>query len=158
MFVRCEGPHGLICTWRGCCSLCLRHKPTELAHSFLLCSCVYCCLHGPFNCISFHEFSRQLSAISLCSPCLISALLVFSTIYLFMPRSGELRTPKLKSHLVKTQSFNFLPLKPAVGQYIATIHAMLTARDSFLAYFYPSCPFTCIFFKTSPDFSFVGCG
>ena len=42
------------------------HKPTELAHSFLLCSCVYSCLRGPFNCISFHKFSRQLSAYSLC--------------------------------------------------------------------------------------------
>ena len=44
-----------------------------------------------------------------------------------------------------------LPLKPGVGQYIA-IHAMLTARDFFLAYFYSSGPFTCIFSKTSPDF------
>ena len=36
------------------------HKPTELAHSFLYCSCVYFCLYGPFNCISFYKFSRQL--------------------------------------------------------------------------------------------------
>ena len=49
------------------------------------------------------------------------------------------------------------PLKPGVGQHIAT-HATLTARDFFLAYFYPSGPFTCIFSKTSPDFSCVGCG
>ena len=28
------------------------------------------------------------------------------------PRSGELRTQKLKSHLVRTQSLNVLPLKP----------------------------------------------
>ena len=66
-------------------------------------------------------------------------------------RNGELRTQKLKSHLVRTQNLNFLPLKPRVGQYIA-IHATLTARDFFLAYFYPSGPFTCIFSKTSPDF------
>ena len=66
-------------------------------------------------------------------------------------RSGELRTQKLKSHLVRTQSLNVLPLKPGVGQYIA-IHATLTARDFFLAYFYPSGPFTCIFSKTSRDF------
>ena len=66
-------------------------------------------------------------------------------------RSGELRTQKLKSHLVRTQSLNVLPLKPGVGQYIA-MHATLTARDLFLAYFYPSGPFTCIFSKTSPDF------
>ena len=68
------------------------------------------------------------------------------------PRSGELRMQKLKSHLVRTHSLNVLPLKPGVGQYIA-IHATLTARDFFLAYFYPSGSFTCIFSKTSPDFS-----
>ena len=61
------------------------------------------------------------------------------------PRSGELRTQKLKSHLVRTKSVNVFPLKPGVGQYM-TIHATLTARDFFLAYFYPSDPFTCIFF------------
>ena len=66
-------------------------------------------------------------------------------------RSGELRTQKLKSHLVRTRSLNALSLRPGVGQYIA-IHATLTARDFFLAYFYPSGPFTCIFSKTSPDF------
>ena len=61
-------------------------------------------------------------------------------------RSGELLTQKLKPHLVRTQSWNVLPLKPGVGQYIA-IHATLTARDFFLAYFYPSGPFTYIFPK-----------
>ena len=68
------------------------------------------------------------------------------------PRSGELRTQKLKSHLVRTHSLNVLPLKLGVSQHIA-IHATLTARDFFLAYFYTSGPFTCIFSKTSPDFS-----
>ena len=68
------------------------------------------------------------------------------------PRSGELRTQKLKSHLVRTQSLNVLPLKPGVSQYIA-IHATPTARDFFLAYFYTSGPFTCIFSKPSPNFS-----
>ena len=38
-----------------------------------------------------------------------------------VPRSGELRTQKLKSHLVRTQSLNVLPLKPGVGQYIACL-------------------------------------
>ena len=56
---------------------------------------------------------------------------------------------KLKSHLVRTQSLNELPLKPRVGQHTA-IHATLAARDFFLAYFYTSRPFTCIFSKTSP--------
>ena len=52
----------------------------------------------------------------------------------------ELRTQKLKSHLVRTQSLKVLPLKSGVGQYIA-IHATLIARNFFLAYFYPSGPF-----------------
>ena len=38
--------------------------------------------YGPFTCISFHKFFRQLSAFTLCSPSLISALLVLSTVYL----------------------------------------------------------------------------
>ena len=42
------------------------------------------CLYGPFNCISFHKFSKQLSAFSPCSSGLISAVLVLSTTYLFM--------------------------------------------------------------------------
>ena len=79
-----EGPRGLTFTLWRCCRLCLWHKPTKLAHSFLFCSCVCFCLYGPFNCISFHKFSWQLSAFSLCSSGLISALLVLSTIYLFM--------------------------------------------------------------------------
>ena len=32
------------------------------------------------------------------------------------PRSWELRTQKLKSHLVRPQSLNVLPLKPGGGQ------------------------------------------
>ena len=60
------------------------HKQTQLAHFFLFCSRVYVRLYGPFNCISFHKFSRQLSTFSLCSSSLISALLVLSAIYLSM--------------------------------------------------------------------------
>ena len=56
----------------------------------------------------------------------------------------------VKSNLVRTQSLNVLPYKPVVGQYIA-IHATPTARDFFLAYFYTSGPFTCIFSKISPE-------
>ena len=67
------------------------------------------------------------------------------------PFCGELRMQKLKSHLVRTKSLYILPLKPGVGQYIA-IHAMLTARDFFLANFYPSGQFTCTFSKTSAEF------
>ena len=35
---------------------------TELAHSVLFSSPVCSCLYGPFNCISFPKFSRQLSS------------------------------------------------------------------------------------------------
>ena len=56
----------------------------SLPTPFLSCSCVCVCLYSPFNCISFGKFSRQPSAFSLCSSCLISALLVLSTIYLLM--------------------------------------------------------------------------
>ena len=69
-------------TWWECYGLCHRNKPTELAHSWF-CSCVCFCLYGPFTWISFHKFSRQLSAFSLCSSGLISAVLVLSTISLY---------------------------------------------------------------------------
>ena len=56
----------------------------NLPTPFLFCSCVYFCPYGPFDCISFHKFSQQLSVFRLCSSGLISALLVLSTIYLFV--------------------------------------------------------------------------
>ena len=59
------------------------NKPS-LPTPFLSCFCVYFSLHGPFNCISFHKFSWQLSIFSHCPSSLISTLLVISTIYLFM--------------------------------------------------------------------------
>ena len=62
---------GLTFMWWGHCSLCLWHKLTKLALSFLFCSCVCFCLYEPYNCISFHKFSRQLCLFSLCSPGLI---------------------------------------------------------------------------------------
>ena len=71
---------------------------------------------------------------------------------------GELRTQKLKSHMLRTHRLKFFPLKPGEGQYIAT-RATLDARDFFLANVYPSGPFTCISSKTSSNFfSFVGYG
>ena len=51
---------------------------------FLFCSCVCFYLYGPFNCILFHKFARHLIAFLLCFSGLFSALLVLSTIYLFM--------------------------------------------------------------------------
>ena len=88
---------------------------------------------------------------------LFFGVISFISLLSSLNRSGELRTQKLKSHLVRTQSLNVLALKPGLGQYIA-IHATLTARDFFLTYFYPSSPFTCIFSKPLPIFSCVGCG
>ena len=107
------------------------------------------CFYTQILIFSINHWSLNCTAhvrISLCPPLFLP--LFFSPV-LF--HSGELRTQKLKSHLVRTQSLNVLPLKPGVGQYIA-IHATLTARDFFLAYFCPSGPFTCIFSKTSRDF------
>ena len=80
--IKDPSPCGLTFTWWGCCGLCQRHKPTKLAHSFKFSPCVYFCLYGPFNCISFHKFSQQLTAFSLCFSGLISALLVLSAMYL----------------------------------------------------------------------------
>ena len=54
-------------------------------YSVLVCFCLY----GPFNCISFHEFTRQLFAFSLWSSGLISALFVLSTVYLFMKNLSQ---------------------------------------------------------------------
>ena len=72
------------------CDLCFWHKPSKLANSLLFCSCIYFCLYGLFNCVPFHKFFRRLSAFSLCSSGFISALLVLSTIYLFMKVSFSL--------------------------------------------------------------------
>ena len=77
-------PHGFTFTWWGCYGFSLWQKPTERAHSFWFCSCVCFCLYVPFNCISFHKFSRQLFAFLLCSSGLISALLALSAACLFM--------------------------------------------------------------------------
>ena len=74
---------GLTFAWLGYCGLCQRHRPTELAHSFLFRSCVYFifmaspwilpatlrsltlffqsyfCLIGPFNYPSVYEILPQ---------------------------------------------------------------------------------------------------
>ena len=121
-----------------------------LTSSFVFCSIchyrVWSVWHQPLCSVSlvstvYGEFWRYPSLF-----CAICHYLPWS-----VPRSGELRTQKLKSHLVRTQSLNVLSLKPGEGQYMA-IHATLTSRDFFLAYFYPSGPFTCIFPKPLPIF------
>ena len=60
-----------------------------------------------------------------------------------VPQSGAAGA-EIKVPSGENKSLNVLPLKPGAGRYIA-IHATLTARDFFLAYLYPSGPFTCIF-------------
>ena len=92
-----------------------------------------------------HRLSQGQAAQLQVGLCILSPLSV-----LFF-HSGEQRMQKLKSHLMRTQSLNVVPLQPGVGQYIAK-HAMLTAREFFLANFYPSGPFTCIFSKISSEF------
>ena len=82
-------------------------KPVKLVHSFLFCSCVYFCLYGPFNCISFHKSSRQLSTFSLCSSGLLSALSVLSTIYLFVKVSFS---PVLVSKSIASFDVHFCSL------------------------------------------------
>ena len=79
-----SSPRGLTFLWWGCHGLCHRRKLTKLAHCFLFCSCVCFCLYVLFNSISFHKFSRQLLAFSLCSSGLNSALLVLLTMSLFI--------------------------------------------------------------------------
>ena len=81
--------------------------------------------------------------------CVAASITVMHAVTVLAPRSWELQTQKFKSHLVRTRSLKVLPLKPGVGQRIA-IHATLTARDFFLAYFYPPGPFICIFPKPLP--------
>ena len=82
----------------------------------------------------------------------VSDIFCLELLVLLYFRSGELRMQKFKSNLVRAQRLKVLALKLGVGQYIAK-HATLTARDFFLAYFYPSGPFACIFPKPLPIFS-----
>ena len=76
----------------------------------------------------------------------ISTMIFFLSLLLLSSHWGaadaEIKVPSVE----RTQSLKVLPLKPGVGQYIV-IHATLTARDFFLANFYPSGPFTCILKK-----------
>ena len=55
----------LIFTWWGCCGLCLFFCTNRAYPLLFICSCVYFCLYGPFNCISFRKFSPKLCAFTL---------------------------------------------------------------------------------------------
>ena len=60
------------------------HKPTDLAHYFSFCSCIYFCLDDPFNCIHYINSPDKFPFFWLCSSGLIAILLVLSTVNLFM--------------------------------------------------------------------------
>ena len=75
------------------------------------------------------------------STCFFRRLEIYFQLYLLLPvlrrleshsRSGELRTQKLRSHLLRTQSLEVLPLKPGVGQYIAILLRLLPGISSLL--------------------------
>ena len=86
-------PLGLAFTRWGCYGLRWRHKSTGLAHTFFI---LFLCLflsYGPFNCISFHKPSRQLSIFSLCSSGLLSASLVLSTTSQWGAADAEIKVP-----------------------------------------------------------------
>ena len=114
------------------------HKPTELVHS-LLCSWVCFCIYGPFNYISFHKFSRQFSVFSLSSSGLISALLVLSTIYLFMKvsfspdiiHSGWLGSEHQLTKQLTLYAYLFKPLCVPSSQWSQwSVHPMVNAYYS----------------------------
>ena len=101
-----ESSHrGLTFTWCGYYGLCFEHKPTELAHSFFI---LFLCLflsYGPFNCISFHKPSRQLSIFSLCSSGLLSASLVLSTTSQWGAADAEIKVPSGENTELKRSPF-----------------------------------------------------
>ena len=124
-----------------------------MASCFLVWLAVFSCwtLFAAFN-LQWKQTRQCLLALCANHSCRmwLSSLLGLILFYRG-PRSGELRTQKLKSYLVRTQSLNDLLLKPGVGQYIA-VHATLTARDFFLAYFCPSGPITRTFLQNLSRF------
>ena len=79
-----SSPCGLTFTYWECCGLCLDINQLSLPTPFCSALGIYSCHYGPFNCISFHKFSQQLSAFSLWSSGVISVLLVLSDIHLFL--------------------------------------------------------------------------
>ena len=78
-----------------------------------------------------------------------------SSIFITSPQWGaadaEIKVPSGENTELKRSPFKAW----SMSVYSYTCYAY---RQGFLPYFYPSGPFTCIFFKTSPDFSCVGCG
>ena len=65
---------------------------------------------------------------------------------------AEIKVPSDENTELKGSPFK------AWSRSVYDMHATLTARDFFLADFYPCSPFTLILTESSPDFSCVGCG
>ena len=97
------------------------------------------------KCVSKCNRQRMLLYITLCN-IILSVAGPLLLVQQWGAEDAEIKVPS-----ARTQSLNVLLLEPGVGQYIA-IHATLTARNFFLAYFYPSGPFTCIFFQNLSRF------
>ena len=57
---------------------------------YILFLCVF--LYGPFNCISFHKFSRQLSVFSLCFLPVLSPPCWFFRLFVFLRKSPSVLT------------------------------------------------------------------
>ena len=122
-------------------------------HSISPTVCCLCLLFSSVLALPYHHCQSHcllpLSAVLLCIGMIIFSLPIPLSPASVSPQWGAVRTLKLKSHLLRTQSLNILHLKPEVGQCIAT-NASLTARDFLLANFYTSGTFTCICSQTSP--------
>ena len=79
-----------------------------------------------------------------------SRLLELYTVLYINPRSWELRTQKIKFHLVRTQSLNVLPLKPTEGPvYSQTCYVQCQGFLPCLFLHFRSIHLH--FFETSPD-------
>ena len=77
-------------------------------------------------------------------------LLLKNSLLPFVPQWGaadaEIKVPSGENTELKRSPY------PAWSGRCMAMHATLAAREFFLAYFYLSSPFTCIFSKTSPNF------
>ena len=84
---------------------------------------------------------------------------IYDQIYLknLSRKSGELRTRKFKSSLLRTQNLKVLSLKPGVVEYIA-IHAKVTSRDFTVLISTLLAHISAFFPKPLPRFSYVSCG
>ena len=140
---------------------------TNQCDVWALCGCV-CVLKGLSEILRVKWLEVTLWIVQQFPPCLvclpphipapphpflfISCLsdLLLPPSHVLLPHSGVLWTQKLKTHQLRALSSKVLPFKPGAGLYIA-MRAMPTARDFFLANFYPSGPFTFILSKISPE-------